>query len=397
MDVVKHSVDLGDIQPYSDVQLPKVLQRLVENRKLLNLLIKHKLPFLPRWLMAPLRPLLAAGLRRRFSRINSKAEFQERFIAPALDNMLLRTQTKFSYSGLEQLDPKAGYLYLANHRDIAMDPAFANYALYLDGHQVSQIGFGDNLMQEDFVTDLIRINRGFIVERSNSGLKAKVRAAKRLSIYIRKCLEAGESIWLAQSEGRAKDGLDRTDSSLFTMLYMAWRRDVQFGYGIKSMNVVPVSISYQYDPCDVLKAEELLARQQQDGDYHKQPGEDMRSLARGINGFKGKVHLHFCPPLLDQLNSPEEVASWCDRQIITSYRLHSSNWTCWRLLHQQSTGDEDKVSELMANVTMLFDVGEDDFYDQVMLERLRDLSADIRQLVLESYANPVFSRLKYID
>ena len=397
MDVVKHSIDFLEIQPYSDAQLSQVLERLAKDPKLLKLLIKHKMPSLPSWLAVFLQPLLTINLRRSFIGISSKDEFQRRFIAPALNRMLEDTKTKFSYSGLENLDPRSGYLYLSNHRDIAMDPAFANYALYLDGHQVSQIGFGDNLMQEDFVTDLIRINRGFIVERGNSGLKAKVRAAKRLSLYIRFCLEKGESIWLAQSEGRAKDGLDRTDSNLFTMLYMAWRRDVQFGYAIKSMNIVPVSVSYQYDPCDVLKAEELLTRQQQGGDYHKQPGEDMRSLARGINGFKGNVHLHFCPPLRDQLNSPEEVVSWCDRQIITNYRLHSSNWTCWRLLHQQSAEDEDKVSDLMSNIALLFDVSEDDFYDQVMLERLRDLSADIRQLVLESYANPVFSRLKYID
>ena len=394
MDVLKRQTDFNDIKPYTDAEVPKVLRRLVRDPRLLDVLLRQRFPRWPNWLLNLLHPLTSWRLRRAIAGVHSKHEFQVKFIAAAIDRMLLSTKTKFSYSGLENLNPKASYLFVSNHRDIAMDPAFANYALYLDGYTLAQIGFGDNLIQEQFATDLIRINGGFKVERSAASMKDRVRAARLLSVYIKNTLRSGESIWLAQSEGRAKNGVDRTEASLFTMFYIAWRREMDFGFAMQKMQIVPLSISYQFDPCDQLKARELLARQQE-ATYQKQPGEDLRSLALGISGYKGKVHLHFGEPLREHFEDAEDVAHWCNHQIIKHYRLHPSNFTCWRLLREQSL-DSEAMKDTMQNLALVFEVGEGDFYDAKMLQRLNDADPELRPLMIEMYANPVLSSIEYL-
>ena len=392
MDVLKRRTDFNDIKPYSDSEVPAVLRRLVKDPKLLDVLLKQRLPKLPRFLSSYARPFVSWKLEQAITGVRTKREFQVKFVASAIDTMLKSTKTDFHYSGLENLDPDTGYLFVSNHRDIAMDAAFANYALYLNDYSLAQIGFGDNLIQEQFATDLIRINGGFIVERNNSALKDRVRSARLLSSYIRDRLDDGESIWLAQSEGRAKDGLDRTDTNIFTMFYIAWRREMDFAFALKKMRIIPLSISYQYDPCDELKARELLLRQ--DSDYQKEPGEDLRSIALGINGQKGKVHLHFGEQMRDNYQTPEEIANWCDQQIIKNYRLHSSNLTCWRLLREQSHPSQ-AVGDSLQSIAAIFGVNEDDFYDQVMLERIDNTPPELRPILIDMYANPVHSKIEY--
>ena len=391
MDVLKRRTDFQDIKPYSDSEVPAVLQRLVKDPKLLDILLRQRWPGLPRFLSSCARPLVSWKLRQAIKGIQTKRQFQTKFVASAIAAMLKSTETEFHYSGLENLEPDTGYLFVSNHRDIAMDAAFANYALYLNDYGLAQIGFGDNLIQEQFATDLIRINGGFVVERDSSTLKDRVRSARLLSSYIRDRLEDGESIWLAQSEGRAKDGLDRTDTNIFTMFYIAWRREMDFGFAVKKMRIVPLSISYQYDPCDELKAQELLLRQS--SDYQKQPGEDLRSIALGINGRKGAVHLHFGEQMQDLYQSPEEVADWCDQQIIKNYHLHSSNLTCWRLLYEQNHSSQE-VREYLAGIVSIFGVSEQDFYDPVILERLNSARPELRPILTSMYANPVSSKIE---
>ena len=392
MDVLRTRTDFNDIKPYSDREVPAVLRRLVKDPKLLDILLRQRWPGLPRFLLGCARPLASWKLEQAIEGLQTKRAFQTKFVASAIDAMLKSTNTEFHYSGLEKLDPKTGYLFVSNHRDIAMDAAFANYALHLNNYGLAQIGFGDNLIQEQFVTDLIRINGGFIVERNSSTLKDRVRSARLLSSYIRDRLDNGESIWLAQSEGRAKDGLDRTDTNIFTMFYIAWRREMDFGFATKKMRIVPLSVSYQYDPCDELKAQELLLRQ--NADYQKEPGEDLRSIALGINGRKGAVHLHFGDQIRDHYQSPEEVAAWCDQQIIKNYRLHSSNLTCWRLLHEQSHSQQE-FRDMADGVADIFGVQEEDFYDQVMLDRLNNAPSELRPILINMYANPVLSKIEH--
>ena len=390
--VLKQRFNFDDIQPYRDSEVPQVLKRLCRDPELLDLLVKRKFPALVKPLRLPMRWVWSWMLRSKIVGIDSKGQFQSKFIAPAIERMLESTRTKFSYSGLEELDPRLNYLFVSNHRDIAMDPAFANYALYLDDHKVAQIGFGDNLMQANFATDLMRINRGFIVERNKQSVRDKVRSAQKLSQYLKNSLESGESIWLAQREGRAKDGIDGTDPTLLTMLYMAWRRSLPFALALERMRIVPLSISYQYDPCDQLKARELYTLEEH-GSYTKRPGEDLTSLALGLSGSKGRVHLHFGPALTKENADQESAHQWLDEQIVSNYRLHSSNWTCWRLLKQEQQGEEG-FKKLVSHASTLFSIKEDDFYDQPMLARLTAADPELRPLMVDAYAGVVERKIK---
>ncbi len=198
-------------------------------------------------------------------------------------------------------------------------PAFVNYAVYHAGLQTPRIAIGDNLLQRPFVSDLMRLNKSFIVHRSISGRREKLAAYQLLSAYINHSIrEDGESIWIAQAEGRAKDGDDRTDSAILKMFHIS-RKDEPFAEVIDSLNLIPVSISYEYDPCDLAKARELSVRAAT-GSYTKAPGEDDASIALGITGYKGRVHLHFGPPVAG-LEDTKQLAREVDRQILGQYRL----------------------------------------------------------------------------
>ncbi|MEG0968984.1 MAG: 1-acyl-sn-glycerol-3-phosphate acyltransferase, partial [Pseudomonas sp.] len=212
------------------------------------------------------------------------------------------------------------YLFLANHRDIVMDPAFVNYAVYHAGLPTPRIAIGDNLLQKPFVSDMMRLNKSFIVHRSISGRREKLAAYQLLSAYINHSIRNdGQSIWIAQAEGRAKDGDDRTDSAILKMFHMS-RKDEPFGAVIQSLNLSPVSISYEYDPCDQAKARELYIRATT-GSYSKAPGEDDLSIAQGITGYKGRVHINFAPPVTAFFEDTKQLAAEIDRQILAGYRL----------------------------------------------------------------------------
>jgi hypothetical protein len=180
---------------------------------------------------------------------------------------------------------------------------------------------GDNLLTERFAADLMRLNKSFVVERSATGRKAIYQAMNRTSSYIRHSLETGNSVWIAQREGRAKDGFDRTDPALLKMLALAWREDIEtFGEMLQRINLVPVSISYELDPCDQDKARELtlLAR---DGEYRKAPDEDLNSIVHGLLGFKGRMHLHFSAPVKETVADADELAAIVDKAIVAGLKV----------------------------------------------------------------------------
>lgn len=266
------------IRPYADAEVRPVLARLLADPAFLGTLTRFRFPRLAGPLGWLLKPLIAARLRSEFTSIDSVAKLQAR-IEPYIDRTIEHASDGISYSGLEHLQPGKPYLYLANHRDIVMDPAFVNYAVYHAGLQTPRIAIGDNLLQRPFVSDLMRLNKSFIVHRSISGRREKLAAYQLLSAYINHSIrEDGESIWIAQAEGRAKDGDDRTDSAILKMFHMS-RKDEPFAAVIDSLNLIPVSISYEYDPCDLAKARELCVRAAT-GSYTKAPGEDDASIAQ---------------------------------------------------------------------------------------------------------------------
>src|SRR5690606_30812757 len=222
---------------------------------------------------------------------------------------------------------------ISNHRDIAMDPAFVNLARHQRRMDTVRIAIGDNLLSKPFASDLMRINKSFIVKRSATGRREKLAALTTLSRYIRHSILVDRAcVWIAQREGRAKNGVDRTETALVKMLALGRDRAQPFGEAIAALNLVPVSIAYCFDPCDLDKARELHERETT-GSYQKRPHEDLASIYKGIVGDKGAVHVAFGEPLAAPLADDDEVAAWLDRQIVGRYRLQPTNLIAWRRLH----------------------------------------------------------------
>jgi hypothetical protein len=325
--------EFADIRPYSDSEVRSVLESMLDDDELITTIANLRLKFfysLCPWLV---KPLLRFILRREFAAVNTVQVFQNR-VKKYMDRMVDKTTARFTTSGLELLSLNKPYLFMSNHRDIALDPAFVNYALYHNHHETVRIAIGDNLLSKPFAAHLMRLNKSFIVKRSAKGPRQMLAAYKQLSGYIRHSLDVDNNpIWIAQREGRAKDGLDRTEPAIIKMLTMAMDKNSEsFADYIRHLHIVPVSISYEFDPCDGAKARELYQKAHE-GSYQKAEHEDLTSIALGISGQKGDVHVTFGAPLVADFVDADEVAAEIDRQIINNYVLHPTSFFAWHALH----------------------------------------------------------------
>ena len=322
-----------DIRPYSDDEVPAVLGRLLADNEMIAAIARLKLGEWQRALSWLVYPVIRWYLRRQLRGVSTVADFQ-RIVKHYMDEMVESSTTGFTVSGLERLDPAKPYLFMSNHRDITLDPAFVNYALYHNEHDTVRIAIGDNLLTKPFVSDLMRINKSFIVKRSAKGPRQVLAAYKALSAYIRHSIEEDRNpIWIAQREGRAKDGNDRTEPAIIKMLAMSQNKSEEsFAGFINMLHIVPVSISYELDPCDGAKARELYQKATQ-GKYEKSEHEDVGSIAQGISGQKGAVHVAFGSPLSGEFEDADSVARAVDAQVIANYRLHPTNYFAYFQLH----------------------------------------------------------------
>lgn len=323
----------ADIRPYHDDEVRPILDRLLDDGEFLRTIAALRLPRLTRTLPGLSQWLVRRVLGKEVSCIHSVSDLQH-VVKKYMDRMIESTTDCFTVSGLETLSPEVPWLFMSNHRDIALDPAFLNYALYHNGHETVRIAIGDNLLSKPFAADLMRLNKSFIVKRSAKGPRAILAAYRNLSAYIRHSLLVDEApIWIAQREGRAKDGLDRTEPAIIKMLAMAQEKSSEsFSDYINRLRIVPVAISYEVDPCDGAKARELYERSTS-GSYQKGEHEDLQSIARGISGAKGDVHVSFGEPLTGEFADADAVAEVVDRQIIASYVLHPTNFFAYKALH----------------------------------------------------------------
>jgi hypothetical protein len=365
------------IRPYHDHEVAEVLERLSQEPELLDALTRYRLPRLSRLLPGLSRRIASLAIRRQVRGVETVHDFQMR-IASWMQRMIRTTTDDFIVDGLERLDNDTAYLFIGNHRDISLDPAFVNYALYLAGRGTVRIAIGDNLLKKPYVTDLMRLNKSFIVPRSARGKRAMLAAYQQLSGYIHHSIvEDNHSIWMAQREGRAKDGIDRTDPAIIKMMTM-WRRaqdkGLPMGEAIRELRLVPVSISYEYDPCDVQKARELHALHTQ-GKYLKAEFEDISSIVAGITGHKGRVHLRFGTPLGSDFDSADDVAAEIDRQVLEGYHLFPSHYL---------------ALERLGDAPELVDLSEVSDADRARFQgRLEQVPAELREWWLAQYANPV--------
>lgn len=366
------------IRPFIDSEVADAVAALLADADFVRAIRLLRFQRLPKALDGLLLPLTHRALQRQLQDVHTVDAFQQR-MSGYLDYMVASTVDTLSFSGFEALCPDENYLFISNHRDITLDPAFINYALFHRWQRSLRIAIGDNLLSDSFVSPLMRLNKSFLVKRSATAPRKLLANLQELSAYIYFCLKQDKhSVWLAQSAGRAKDGADKTDAAIIKMLAMNIAQGVEFSSYINKLNIVPVSISYEYDPCDALKAQELYTLATT-GQYIKSENEDFISMGKGILGYKGNVHIGFGTPLEGEYPNPAAVAQQLDRQIISNYQLHASNILAFELL----------LSELPAHLAANYSKKE----KQVFMERYRALPLHLRDHWLAMYANPVLSKI----
>lgn len=382
-------VDFESIRPYRDDEVSAVLARLLADPAFLQTLLRFRFPRLAGPLGWLLKPVIAHRLRREVAGINSVDALQGK-LEPYVDRVIERASDGISYSGLEQLQSGRPYLYIANHRDIVMDPAFVNYALYHAGQPTPRIAIGDNLLQKPFVGDLMRLNKSFIVQRSVSGRREKLAAYQLLSAYINHSIRTEQqSVWIAQAEGRAKDGDDRTDSAILKMFHMA-NKEQPFEQALAELHLIPVSISYEYDPCDLAKARELRIRAET-GDYQKAEGEDDLSIAQGITGHKGRVHVSFGSEIRQPSADAKQLALAVDAQILASYRLFPVHYLAYAQWAERDS------SLAVPQAEDLFSAAELTTAQQQWQQRLHACPVEDRPYLIGQYARPVANHYRLLQ
>lgn len=367
----------ADIRPYRDDEVDEVLQRLLHSRRLSQAFVAHRLRRAPRWLQGLLATWLMSRVRKQCSAIHDVADFQA-WLERHVDHLLKRTTTGIEVRGIERLDPARSYLWLSNHRDIAMDPTLINFALHSRGWPTSRIAIGDNLLADPDIADIMRLNKSFVVKRSVSGRREKLQELTRLSEYIRESLQQGHSIWIAQREGRAKDNRDTTDTAVLKMLALAGRAEkLDFSHTLSSMHPVPVCIQYEWDPCDVLKAQELVVRSSEQP-YIKQAGEDIQSIVQGLVGHKGKVVVSFGQPLgIEQMTDAATMAAAIDAQIVS--------------MTEHNPVQQAALSLLTTHFGWSVHASANPHCADALWQRISDQSPAVQERVLMTYAAPYLS------
>lgn len=369
--------EFNDIRPYLPEELPQVFEELIADPEFQAAMSYafQGMPF----------ENIAGAMRMS----KSNLEFQKALVYPFMKGVIKKLSSEFtiSYDNKEQL---GNALCISNHRDIIMDSAFL-CILYVDtiGNTV-EIAIGDNLLIRPWIKKLVRVNRSFIVQRSAS-IREMLASSKRLSSYIHHTItERKQPIWLAQREGRAKDSNDRTQEGLIKMLSMYNGGDIIDA--LKVLNLAPTTISYEYDPCDYLKAKEF--QQKRDNpEWKKAPQDDLINMKAGMFGYKGGIHYHISACINDEIDRIDRllgknektaaVARIIDRHIHSNYKFWAINYYFYELL----TGDTRFAGKYTAE-----DKARLDAYLQGQIEKIDLPGRDdefCRTKILEMYANPL--------
>lgn len=310
----------SDIRPFQDNEVEEVIRNLCEVPYFLSILGR----------VIPNTPVDA--IVSKLKSVHTVSEFQHVFIIPYLNGVIKNTTDGVTASGLENLDPKGGYIFMSNHRDIILDSAFMNVMLDNAGFNTTEIAIGSNLLIYDWIVDLVKLNKSFVVKR-NLPVRQMMEASATLSAYIRdRILDGKQNIWIAQREGRSKDGNDKTQVAVLKMLNLSGTKDLKSNF--EELNIVPVAITYEYDPCDALKGYQFQLKRDQ-SDYKKSKNEDLTHMSTGLSGRKGRVHFAFGKPInsgLDAIASlPKNeqvaaIAELIDRQIYANYHLCANSY-----------------------------------------------------------------------
>lgn len=371
--------EFTDIRPFHDSEVSEVLTHVKDNETMLGLL-QFAFPEISR--EEQLQRLLLC---------KKITDFQVNIMYPIIANAIARSVTEFTYSGFENLSTEKAYLFISNHRDIILDTSFLNFTLHNLGFKMTASAIGDNLVRKPFLLALAKLNRNFLIHR---GLPPRetLEKSKIVSKFIHRYLvEKNRSVWIAQREGRTKDGNDQTQQGVLKMLSMNCPEQMTIMQYFRTLHIVPMAISYELDPTDVLKIPALMA-QHHGVEYVKTQDEDFNNIVQGFIGQKGRVHISVSNPLNEELSEIEAtyqhsnkqiqaVAELLDRKIHSQYKLCPSNFIAYDMLMQQ----QNFVNEYTEKELRQF--------ERRIINRTNPEDKISQQKYLEMYANPV--RNKY--
>lgn len=370
------------IRPFEPDELPDVFDRLLQNEQFSSVLA-YLYPDVPK-----------EALAAKMHACKDNLDFQKTFCYGFLVQLLTRL-SKGCDIDIASLDTDSRYTFISNHRDIVLDSALLDKLLIDAGFNTTcEIAIGDNLLKLPWVKDLVRVNKSFIVERALS-MREMLMASKRLSEYMHFVIaEKNDNVWIAQREGRAKDSNDRTQEAILKMMVMGGEGSIIDR--LKQLHLVPLAISYEYDPCDYLKAAELQARRDNPS-WQKGPMDDVTSMQTGIMGYKGYIHYQ-CADCIDSYldtipaDTPKTdlfrlIADHIDRQIFAGYRLYPNNYVALDLLH----GDSAHADHYTAEDKAQFEAYLKDQLDKIEMEGKDD--AYLREQMLKMYANPAINQM----
>ena len=373
-------MNFKDISPYSDQEVNGQIKNLLNNKLFFKQLAKLLFPISSKLFPGLVEIYIKAKFRSSFQSVNSIKEFQSS-LAPYVKKLISRTTDGFTFSGEENLSSRAS-VYIGNHRDIALDAAFLNFLLYEQSKETLRVAIGDNLLDGNYAEILMRLNKSFVVHRDIHGIKETLKRLTKLSKYIDQSLfKDNESIWIAQKEGRANDGNDFSDVAVIKMLYLCKRKELSFAEWVKKINIIPVSISYEYDPLDITKATGW--------DHHEKMSleeineSDLNELATGLFGYKGRVHLHICDPIDYQGDDIEEFSCMIEQKILSNYKI-------WPASHIAAKELSTKDSDFNFYDESLIDSSQETKF----LNRFNGLEEHVRKECLETYVRPMINKKK---
>jgi 1-acyl-sn-glycerol-3-phosphate acyltransferase len=375
--------NFDDIRPYTDKEAREKIRTMVKDpafERVLMYLFKNR----------PKVEMVKLQLRM----IRKIKQLQGTFVYDLLRWIINKTSDGLQCIGFENLDKTKPYLFISNHRDIILDAALLNYLIFEKGMNTTQIAIGNNLLLYEWIEHAVKLNRAFIIKR-NLPPRELMEASQKVSHFIRKSItEDNLSVWIAQREGRTKDGFDKTQESVLKMLNMSNKKS--FSDGFNELNIVPVSISYEIEPCGLAKMKELIKKEHYG--QKKTDKDDLKSMSMGMFNPKGRMRFSFGQPIevnFDEVKSKEqqnqqikELAQMIDNQIYANFKLWPNNFIAYDMLMPEPrfkhryTSHEKKVFKTMLEQAMIF---------------IDFPITDIQERFLKMYANPVLNKMKVVD
>ncbi len=386
---INDQYDFSDIEPFDDSEFKQKLALLVKEPGFEEAV---------RWILPDVD---FQTLVQTLLQVPDKDTFQLKIMYPILEQLAKGTTSGITCDGIDHIDRATQYTFISNHRDIVLDPSLLNLCLIRAGLGTCEIAIGDNLLIYDWITDLVKINKSFIVRRNLRAMQA-LDAARKLSAYIHHAINVKhESLWIAHREGRAKDSNDLTQESLVKMLALTGEgRPAQ---RLAAINLLPVSITYEYDPNDYLKAREFLLKREDPG-HRKSPNDDLKAMETGLLGQKGRVHFAIGTCITPQLETMAEmtdknkviknVCTLIDRQIHAGYTIYPVNYIAYDLLEVTDMHRDLYTTEQLLE---LRDYVESQL-DKVKLPEGMEMTPERRgymyRMMLTMYANPLRNKLR---